>query len=290
MEAQWHREHGDEVFWEWGISNPDRVVEEPEGLPFLSLPHADRQFTRWWHFQNNGNFKYRPGTYIMAASGCSHGACSFCVENGKAQEIRPVEDVLSEIRECEQAGFRECFDDSATFPGGRWRDEFLGRVNEFRGRMLLGCNLRLEDYRFDKLFHSGFRMCLFGLESANQKTLNIVNKGIKVEDYKFIVRAAKAGLEPHVAVMFGFPWETDADARKTLALVHWLLRKGYAKTAQASFFTQKGFKGIESHRRYIRGIYGACKYPDFWINKIRGIRNADDLKYLAIQIRKGLFK
>ena len=84
MEAEWYRKQGHEVFWDEDlvyIGAVDRIITEPEGLPFLSLPHPDRVFTRWWEYQDNGNFKYRPGTYIQAANGCWWGKCIFCVEN-----------------------------------------------------------------------------------------------------------------------------------------------------------------------------------------------------------------
>jgi len=264
----------------------DKIITEPEGLPFLSLPYPDREFTRWWEYQDNGNFKYRPGTYIQAANGCHWGKCSFCVENGKPYEVRPVEDVIEEIKECKAMGFKEVFDDSGTFPKGRWLDLFCKSVHNVG--CYIGCNVRLCDMDYNQMKWAGFRMLLFGLESANQRTLDKINKGVKVEDYKYIIKAAKCGLEPHVAVMFGYPWETDREAVNTLRLVHYLLRKGYAKTAQASFYQSRGCASQSSHRTYVKKIYDVWKYPDFWFNKIRDIKNVDDLKYLWRCIKAGL--
>ena len=148
--------------------------------------------------------------------------------------------------------------------------------------------MRLIDLDYSLLRASNFRMLLFGLESANEKTLEKINKGIRVEDYKYVIKAAKEGLEPHIAVIFGWEWETDADAINTLKLVWWLLRKGYAKTAQASFIYQQGIKGNENQRHFVKDIYGVWKYPDFWLNKLRDIKNKDDLKYFWRQIKAGL--
>ena len=152
--------------------------------------------------------------------------------------------MISEIQECKALGFREIFDDSGTFPTGRWLDEFCNRFsNEFGKSIKFSCNMRLIDLDYSLLRASNFRMLLFGLESANEETLEKINKGIGVEDVKYVIKAAKAGLEPHIAVIFGWEWETDADAINTLKLVWWLLRKGYAKTAQASFIYQQGIRG-----------------------------------------------
>lgn len=301
MEAQWHRQNGDEV--DWGTPNGiyDRVITTPEGLPFLKLPHPDRKFTQWWKFQNNGNFKYLPGTYLLSADDCWWGHCTFCVERGKTQVVRDYRDVIQEIEECQAMGFREIFDDSATFPNGIWQLHFLDSL-EWKNKcwgskgIKFSCNYRMVDDDYERLKKAGFRMLLFGIESANQKTLDKIQKGTRVEDVKYIIKAAKAGLEPHITVMFGYPWENDKDARRTLGLVHYLLCKGYAKTAQASFyrpqdaFAEQSEKLNYDHRRFINKIYSIYTSPLFWFNKIKDIKDKDDLKYLWRQIKVGLYE
>lgn len=314
MEAEWYRKQGHNVQWgketDWskckcnhyGVFHPtencpihddrfDKIISEPEGLPFLSLPHPDRNFTRWWEYQDNGNFKYLPATYIQSANGCWWGKCSFCVERNKKWEVRPVEDVIEEIKECKALGFKEVFDDSGTFPCDNFLNLFCDRVRNIG--ITLGCNMRIVDVDYQAMKHAGFRMLLFGLESANQQTLDKINKGVKVEDYKYIIKAAKTGLEPHIAVMFGFPWETDADAINTLKLVWWLLRKGYAKTAQASFYqpdktTFRYCRANEQHKKYVNRIYNVAYAPEFWLRQIMAIHDWNDLKYFWKSIKVGL--
>jgi radical SAM superfamily enzyme YgiQ (UPF0313 family) len=304
MEAEYYRQHGHKVIWlEDGFDTDyntiraaltgksffyDKIIEQPEGLPFLSLPHPDRIFTNAFGkiYQNNGNFKYHPGTYIQSANGCWHGRCTFCVEQNNKWEVRPVDDVIEEIKQCKALGFKEVFDDSGTLPVGDWLDTFCNKM--VRLNIRFSCNLRLMDIDYNALRVAGFRMVLFGLQSANQKTLDIINKGTNVNDVKYIIKAAKAGLEPHIAVMFGYPWESDSDAINTLKLVWWLLKKGYAKTAQASFYSPLDSKNIPSHTRYIKHIYRVARYPEFWLNKLRDIHNIADLKYLWRMIKEGL--
>jgi anaerobic magnesium-protoporphyrin IX monomethyl ester cyclase len=167
-------------------------------------------------------------------------------------------------------------------------------------RLPISCNFRITNDGkncFKDLRNCGFRMLLFGIESANQRTLDKINKGVKVEEIiPTIRRASEAGLEPHIAVMFGYPWETDTEALNTLRMVHYLLRKGYAKTAQASFYCpqegtqayQEGQKGQESHRHYVNAIYDVYKFPDFWWHTIRDITDVQDLKYLWRKIKSGI--
>jgi len=280
MEAQYYRNQGEEVYWGWGPGNFDKVILSPEGLPFLELPHPDRVFTEWWKWQDNGNFKYLPATYIQSARDCWWSKCTFCewAKKYPKYEVREVDDVISELWEIKKLGFKEVFDDSGTFPIGEWLERFLDKLNF---PIVLGCNMRVVDTDYARMASKGFRMLLFGIESANQDTLDRIQKGVKVEDIiPTIKKASECGLEPHIAVMFGYPWETDQDAIRTLKLVHYLLRKGYARTAQASFFTQPGFEGNRDHRKYIRQIYRAGYDPRFWFSRIKTIRNAEDIKYL----------
>jgi radical SAM superfamily enzyme YgiQ (UPF0313 family) len=290
MQAQFHRELGYSVIWDDPGDHADMVVTEPKDIPFLDLPSPDRIWTKAFDkkYQNNGNFKYRPGTYIQVANGCWWGKCTFCVEKKNKWQVRPVDDVIEELKECKRLGFKEVFDDSGTFPTGEWLDEFLAKYAGIYSGLTLGCNMRMVDVDYPRMRSVGFRMLLFGLESSNQKTLDRISKGVKCEDIKYIERAAKSGLECHVAVMFGYPWETDEDAERTLGLVHSLLRKGTVKTAQASFYRVDGCASQESHRKYVGRLYEVARSPQFWFNKIRDVRNVGDLRYLLRQIKEGL--
>jgi radical SAM superfamily enzyme YgiQ (UPF0313 family) len=291
MEATKYKQEGHEVIWGpvflKDFMTADKIIREPEGLPFLTLPRPNRLLTQAFNprYQENGNYKYHPGTYIQSANGCWWGKCSFCVEGNNKWEVRPVNDVIREIEECRDLGFKEVFDDSGSFPTGGWLDDFL-RHGHFN--LALGCNMRMVDLDYRRLRHVGFRMLLFGIESANQYTLDQINKGTKTEDVKYIIQASKAGIEAHIAVMFGFPWETDKDALNTLRLVHYLLRKGYAKTAQASFDQPPQGPNKPEHHKFVRKIYNAAYSPEFWFNKIKDIKNVDDLKYIWLGIKKGL--
>lgn len=289
MQAEHYRRLGHEVIWEGPFDKVDRVITEPEDINFMNLPAPDRIFTKAFSkkYQENGNFKYRPGTYIQVANGCWHGKCTFCVERNNTWQVRELWHVYQEIVKIKKQGFREVFDDSGTFPVGDWLDRFLCLPNP---GLVMGCNMRMVDAPWERMKEWGFRMVLFGLESANQKTLDRIHKGVKCEDIKHIIAASKAGLDPHIAVMFGFPWESDEDAGKTLILVKYLLENGYAKTAQASFYKPNGTDGNVEHKRFVNRIYGTvATSPKFWINKFRYIKSKEDLGYFFRQIREGLF-
>jgi len=100
------------------------------------------------------------------------------------------------------------------------------------------CNMRFgaltrEDYRLMR--KAGFRMLLFGVESACQQTLDRLNKGITVEDIgRECWIASDEGLEPHITVMVGYPWESRVEALATLKLAKMIMEKGWAVTLQST--------------------------------------------------------
>jgi len=171
------------------------------------------------------------------------GGCSFCSWPTLYPTFRArrPESLVNEAESLvEKYGVREVFDDTGTFPTGEWLRKFCDLMIErkLNERTYFSCNMRFgaltqEDYRLMK--RAGFRMLLFGLESASQKTLDRLNKGITVDD---IVRgcrmAREAGLEPHITIMVGYPWETREDALGTLRLAKVLMEKGWALTLQST--------------------------------------------------------
>ena len=108
----------------------------------------------------------------------------------------------------------------------------------YKDRIQFSCNMRFgaltrDDYRLIK--KAGFRMLLFGVESGSQATLDRLNKGTTIEG---IVNECKVpreeGLEPHITIMVGYPWETRKDALSTLNLAKMLMEKGWAITLQST--------------------------------------------------------
>ena len=99
--------------------------------------------------------------------------------------------------------------------------------------MRLGSSITYDEMKLMK--KAGFRLILVGIESANQKTLDRVKKGETIEEMVEAVKLMrKAGLFPHITIMFGYPWETEQDAKNTLNLGKYLLIKNYAYTMQAT--------------------------------------------------------
>jgi len=299
MEAELYRQNGHDVTWiydnKYHSGSTVRIIDKAEGLPFLDLPSPNRIWTDAINpmYQNNGNFKYLPGTYIQSARDCWWAKCTFCkwAKKYPNYEVRPIKTMITEIEECAKLGFREVFDDSGTFPFGDWLIQFCYAMIDsgLNKKVKLGCNMRLINIDYELMAKAGFRMVLFGVESANQETLDRINKGVRIKDAeKIIKKAARAGLDPHVAVMVGYPWETDKDARNTIRFVHGLLKRGYAKTAQCSLYDVPGVKTDDRYRTYTKSIYQVGYSPIFWYNKIKSIRTKEDITYILRGIKEGV--
>ena len=158
---------------------------------------------------------------------------------------------------------------------------------------------------------SGFRFILYGLESANLNTLQRINKGQHAEDMRNAAKwASDAGLQPHLTVMFGYPWETQADAATTVSLVHELFNRGWANSMQATLLMpypgtalfrqaeQEGWLLTKDWGRYtmnecilkcpmthdevlekIRDCYRAAVTPRYILKKVLTVRTRDDLRF-----------
>ncbi len=285
-----------------------------------TLPFIDRNLTKWRSYsEKNGNYKRLPGTYTMVGRDCWYHKCTFCSWTTTYPQFRTrrPESLLAEIGNLiESYGVREIMDDTGTFPVGDWLSTFCKGMIEcgYNDKVFMDCNMRFgavsgEEYKLMK--DAGFRLLLFGIESANQKTLDRLKKGLTVEKIIESCKQARyAGLYPHITIMFGYPWETYEDALNTLNLGKWLLKKGYAWTVQATvaipypgtplFEECKSNNYLETMdwdsydmrepvmktpmpkakvMELVQGIYSTAFNPEFLIRRAFAIRDISDIKY-----------
>lgn len=290
-----------------------------------SLPFIDRDLTHWeLYSEKNGNYTRLPGTYTMAGRDCWYHKCRFCSWTTTYPEfrVRTPESLLDEIGMLiEKYGVRDIMDDTGTFPAGKWLRTFCEGMIErgYNKKISLHCNMRvnvLSQEEFNLMGKAGFKFLLVGMESANQNTLDRLDKGIKVDDISNACRMAKkAGLNPHLTVMMGYPWESNEDARRTVRLAKYIFKKGWADTLQATLMIpypgtplfdeckNEGWLLNEDWDRYdmrepvmssplsdeeIKGftqeLYRVFFMPEYVIRKLFSIRKTEDL----IFIKRGL--
>lgn len=286
------------------------------------LPPINRDLTKWWLYTKNGNFKYEPGTYTYVGRDCwwrKDGGCTFCSWTVlyKKFQVRRPESLVNEIENLvTKYGIREVFDDTGTFPVGPWLQRFCNMIIE-RGlneKVKIGCNMRFdalsrEEYKL--MGKAGFRFILYGLESANSHTLDGLNKGTSREEAINACHWAKeAGLDPHLTIMMGYPWETYEDAKQTADLARYIFKRGWADTLQATIVIpypgtalwkqakENGWLLTEDYDRYdmreailkspltndeikglTQGLYRVFLTPRHVMRRIAMIRTRDDLDF-----------
>ncbi len=293
------------------------------------LPFIDRELTRWpLYAYKNGNFKRTPGTYIMSGRDCWYHECTFCSWPTLYPKFRArtPENVLDEVGELiEKYRVREIMDDTGCFPIGSWLREFCeGFIKRgYAKEIYFDCNTRFgslskEDFLLMK--KANFRLLLFGLESANQATLDRVHKSVKAESIiEDCLAATRAGLFPHITLMFGYPSENYTDALKTFNLGKWLLKKGIAYTMQATLvipypgtplfeeckqnnwlrtldwdeFDMKqpvmtSSIPAEKLLQLTQGMYKVSFDPEFLFRRLSALKGAEDILYHMRSARKVL--
>ncbi|MBU1086402.1 MAG: radical SAM protein [Candidatus Omnitrophica bacterium] len=255
----------------------------------------------------------------------SYAANNILVSNCSWPQLYPEfrsrnpENVLDEIELLvDKFQVKEIMDDSGTFPVGKWLKEFCQGMIE-RGlnkRVTLDCNMRFGALSFEEyklMQKAGFRFLLFGIESANQTTLDRIKKNLQVETIIPSCKDARlAGLYPHITIMFGYPWESYEDAQNTLKLGKFLLKKDYAYTMQSTvvvpypgtpLFEECKDKDLlystnwedydmksplmktdfskEKLLQLVQSLYSVSYSPEFVARKILSIRGVDDVKYFG---------
>jgi len=223
-------------------SGPVEIKHDLDILPFV-----DRDLTKWQLYAyENGNYKYKPGTYMYSGRDCWWGKCTFCVWDntlyplGTYRRFTP-ERLFEEVKHVvDNYGIKEIFDDAGTFYVGPFLKKFCELMIDsgYNKKVVYSCNMRInalsKEY-YDLMKRANFRFILYGLESGNQETLDRLEKGLKVKEIEPCLKVAKeAGLEPHITVMLGYPWESEQMAKNTIELAKSLFKKGYVDTMQAT--------------------------------------------------------
>ena len=287
------------------------------------LPMVDRELTSW-RLYGEHLYKREPFTYTMVGRDCPWGKCTFCSWTTLFPTFRMCEPerLLDEIGMLiDRYGVQEIFDDTGTFPSGKWLERFC------RGMIERGYNKKVRisiNFRFDYLTperaslmrDAGFRLIKLGLESASQDTLDRLCKGTRVEDAEYGCRVAKdADLVVHLTIMVGYPWETRADAEKTLKLAKRLMKEGLADMLQSTvvipypgtpLYTQavennwlridpKDYEKFDMTAPVLitpdmtpeevielcNSIYRTFLQPSYILRYLRSIRSPADVRYIA---------
>lgn len=288
------------------------------------LPFVDRDLTKWYLYAyENGNYKYTPATYMYSGRDCWWNRCTFCVWDhtinplGSYRSFSP-ERLFAEVKHVvDNYGIKEIFDDAGTMFIGPKLKRFCELLIEsgYNKKVRYGCNMRfnaLNREYYELMGKARFRFILYGMESGNQRTLDKLDKGTKEVDAINGPRMAREnGMDPHVTIMLGYPWETLKEARRTIAIAKYAFKMGYYETMQATIVIpypgtplykeckEKGWLLTDDYDKFDmrqsvmktpfpkqkiyeleQDLYSSFMTPQYITRKILSIRSLHDFKYL----------
>jgi anaerobic magnesium-protoporphyrin IX monomethyl ester cyclase len=165
---------------------------------------------------------------MMVGKGCYHDECTFCDipfinrVSPKRYRVRHAETIAADIDKlAKQHGCRHFLLADEALPP-RVLDRIADALEpQRRSDLVMSGYARLEPGftrpLCEKLARVGLRRLYFGLESADQGTLDRMHKGTLIENTEPVLRNCRdAGIRFHVFSMIGFPGEDHKSARKTI--------------------------------------------------------------------------
>jgi radical SAM superfamily enzyme YgiQ (UPF0313 family) len=198
-------------------------IVRTEDRPFIQdidrLPLPDRTL-----FPISRYLAMRVPASVLTSRGCPTG-CSFCVGyrmTGRKGRFRNPLRVVDEIEAARRLGFEEVCIDDDLFTRNRRHvtaicDEILKRGLKLKLYIFARVDT-VDESLLRKLKEAGCAMICFGLESGNQRILDLANKRATVERARRAVELSKAaGISPLGSFILGLPGETRETMEETVS-------------------------------------------------------------------------
>jgi radical SAM superfamily enzyme YgiQ (UPF0313 family) len=226
------------------IRNADRgFIDDLDSIPFPAR-----------HLTNNSLY-FRPDnmelqTTIVTNRGCPH-SCIYClapVVSGKKNRYRSTENVVAELEECvNMYGIKNFLFRSDLFTQNKkWVVELCQKIIERGLKINWASNSRVDCINREMLEwmkKAGCWIIAFGVESGNEKTLELIKKKATVDQAREAVKLCReVGVKSSVYLLMGLPWDTPETLEDNVQ---------FAKEIQPDFveiFYTYPFPGTELHK------------------------------------------
>jgi anaerobic magnesium-protoporphyrin IX monomethyl ester cyclase len=229
------------------VSTPDRgFIEDLDSIPFVSAVYKKHLRIENYFY---AHCRY-PVVSIFTNRGC-YGQCNYCVYPeqmfGRKQRRRSPENIIAEFEYIikELPNVKEVLIDDDTFS---FRQEHTIKFCELmiqRNIKLpwtVECRANLKYETMVMMKKAGCRLIVIGFESADNRILKNIKKGVTVKRMKqFVQDAKKAGVMVHSCFMAGNKGETRETLQKSLAFA----KEMSADTCQ--FFPLMVYPGTEAY-------------------------------------------
>ncbi len=161
---------------------------------------------------------------VLQSRGCYWGKCTFCTHSfvyghryGKQRTHAMVDELQALSKKYNTKYFT--FSDEAMSPHSLndVSELMIERGFEISSLALLKFEKIMDENLFQKMKQAGFTFLMFGLESANDRILALIDKGTcKEVEQDVLKRSHEAGIWNHSFLFFGFPTETRDEAQETI--------------------------------------------------------------------------
>lgn len=157
--------------------------------------------------------------------GCYWNKCTFCASAyAKTPGLKKMDQIIAELKH-----YIEKYDvryfmiiDEAVTPNvlEKFSNEII--KNKLDVRFLVQAKLEkaYDEKLLKKMYDAGFRNIWWGLESANERVQNLMNKGVSTKNFSNIIGTSdKVGIFNSVYCLFGFPTATYEEDMETCKFV-----------------------------------------------------------------------
>jgi len=203
------------VYWDSG-----QIVKEP---PIFHKDIDQFGIPDFGGLDLNAYYSPEPIIPLLLSRGCYWRKCTFCVHYfsaGDTYRVRSLDAIIDVLRHFVEKGLRNfSFVDEMIAPG-----QFVRLAEAIKN-----AGLDITYYAYSKpnktftpailkeIAESGCKYLLWGVESGNQRILDLMGKGTKVPEVAEVMKNAHAaGIANHIFIICGFPTETHSEFADTL--------------------------------------------------------------------------
>ena len=162
---------------------------------------------------------------IQLSRGCYWKKCTFCDHYfGQDYNVKDLDVLINELKNYQtKYGINNFeFTDDCISPA--LLKNFSQKIIEANLKINWYCDLRLENAFTQEIlelaYQAGLKMVLWGFEAGSKRVMELINKGIDIDNrFEILRRASNAGIYNFAYIFTGFPTETYEEAMQTVNAV-----------------------------------------------------------------------
>ena len=193
------------------IENRESAVRNLDQIPFPDF--SDYNLKKY--------FTPKPVLSTLFSRGCFWGTCTFCVHHRtftNPYRTRSISNLILELKYYQKKGIKHIwFADeviSATDLDLINKALLKEKIDIYYGLMLRPTG----DFTYEileRMYRAGCRVIMWGVESFNQRVLNLMNKGTNAQEIENVLKVShKVGLSNTAYMIQGFPTQTEEEILK----------------------------------------------------------------------------